>query len=110
MSITCQSHDGTARVSIEGEMTIYTAAELGAVLLPLLADMQNNSDDLAIDLSQVTEMDSAGVQLLMLSKRESQRAGKALHLDGHSQAVLETFELCNLAPYFGDPLILAPDE
>lgn len=110
MPITCQYREGTAHVSIEGEMTIYTAAELAAVLLPLLADMQNSGDDLAIDLSQVTEMDSAGVQLLMLGKRESQRAGKALHLGGHSQAVLETFELCNLAPHFGDPLILAPAE
>lgn len=90
-------------LAITGEMTIYTAAEWSAQLAPLLA----HGADVAIDLSQVTEMDASGVQLLMLAKRETLRSGSHLQLSGHSQAVLDTFELCDLAAYFGDPLVLA---
>jgi anti-sigma B factor antagonist len=93
----------TPLLAITGEMTIYTAADWASQLLPLLSA----GGDLAIDLSEVTEMDAAGVQLLMLAKRETLRAGHQLHLAGHSQAVLETFELCDLAAYFGDPLVLS---
>ncbi|WPP02475.1 STAS domain-containing protein (plasmid) [Pseudomonas sp. HR96] len=87
---------------IAGEMTIYTASDWSTRLLPLLS----SAGDIAIDLSQVTEMDAAGVQLLMLAKREALRNGSRLHLKCHSQSVLDTFELCDLATYFGDPLVL----
>jgi hypothetical protein len=30
-----------------------------------------------------------------------------LRLAGHSRAVLEVFDLCNLAAYFGDPLVIS---
>jgi hypothetical protein len=33
-------------------------------------------------------------------------AKKELHLVAHSQAVLEAFELLDLAAYFGDPLVM----
>ena len=47
---------------IEGELTIFRAMELKPVMLadPLPEE---------IDLSGVTELDTAGVQLLMLAKR-----------------------------------------
>ena len=65
----CQLH-------IEGELTIYTAAETKARLLPLLAQCI----DLEIDLSQVNEMDSAGLQLLILAKRACTERNGNLHL------------------------------
>jgi anti-sigma B factor antagonist len=97
------STTATALLAITGDMTIYTAADWAGQLMPLLGA----GGDLTIDLSDVTEMDASGVQLLMLAKRETLRAGHQLHLAGHSQAVLETFELCDLAAYFGDPLVLS---
>lgn len=93
----------TPALAFAGEMTIYTVAELTGQLLPLLTQ----ANDLEIDLSQVTELDASGVQLLMLAKRETLRSGHRLHLLGHSQAVLDIFELCDLAGYFGDPLVLS---
>ncbi|WP_147482134.1 STAS domain-containing protein, partial [Pseudomonas syringae] len=48
-----------------------------------------------VDLSHVTEMDGAGLQLLAVIQREAGKTGTALHLTGQSQAVTETFELCN---------------
>ncbi|WP_191489167.1 MULTISPECIES: lipid asymmetry maintenance protein MlaB [unclassified Pseudomonas] len=99
MPIICQADTSTPHLGIEGEMTIYTAAQLYAELVPFLA----LASPLDIDLSQVTEIDGAGLQLLMLAKRETLRTGVALQLSGHSQAVLEVFELCDLAGTLGHP-------
>ncbi len=93
---------GTTRVALDGELTIYRAAELKVVLQDALAA----GADLELDLSAVVELDSAGVQLLMLAKRSAHQAGAALRLVSHSAAVQEVFELFNLAPHFGDPIVL----
>jgi anti-anti-sigma factor len=87
---------------IEGDMTIYQAADLKARLESLL----QQPGPLEVDLSAVTEIDTTGVQLLMLAKRCALAAKKELHLVAHSQAVLEAFELLDLAAYFGDPLVM----
>ncbi|KFE57001.1 STAS domain-containing protein [Pseudomonas syringae] len=82
----------TAHVNIDGELTIYTASELSAELLPRLGA----TPQMQIDLSQITEMDGAGLQLLIMVTREASRAGTALTLTGHSKAVLETLQLSGL--------------
>lgn len=103
MAIRVEMKNGLCQLHIEGEMSIYTAAELKAQLLPHLG----LAGDLEIDLSQVSELDGAGLQLLLLAKREAARVGATLHLSWHSRAVLEVVDLCNLAGFFGDPLVLS---
>lgn len=93
----------TATLPIEGEFTIYRAAEWHGALVQALAQAQGA---LTLDLGQVSEMDSAGVQLLMAAKKTARAAGVALHLVGHSPAVLEVFQTLDLAAHFGDPLVL----
>lgn len=88
---------------VDGEMTIYTAADMKARLMPLLAQCQK----LEIDLSQVGEMDSAGLQLLILAKRACADRNGSLHLVGHSPAVLEVLDMCNMTPFFGDPIVIS---
>ncbi|MBM9484741.1 STAS domain-containing protein [Pseudomonas sp. ICBG1301] len=90
MSITCETVGGTARLGIDGELTIYTVAELAAALLPRIGAAPR----LEIDLSQVTEIDGAGLQLLAVIKREAAGNGTDLSLAGQSQAVTSTFQLC----------------
>jgi anti-sigma B factor antagonist len=85
---------------IEGEMTIYRAAELKQALLASL----DRQAVVEIDLSKVTELDTAGVQLLLLAKQTAQGKNQELHLRHHSPAVLEVFELLNLSAYFGAPV------
>lgn len=87
---------------LDGEVTIYRAAELKAVLL---AALQGRSV-LEIDLSGVGEIDSAGVQLLMMAKQAALGQGTDLRLVRHSPAVIEVFELLDLAGHFGDPLLV----
>lgn len=88
----------------EGEWTIYRAHELKAEWQAALAAA---GPTLELDLSGVTELDTAGVQVLMQAKRDAQARACQLRLSRHSAAVLEVFELLNLAPYFGDPLVMA---
>jgi anti-anti-sigma factor len=87
---------------IEGELTIYRAAELKQTLLAAVA--ANEAVD--VDLSQVSEFDSAGLQLLLLAKREAGATGRTLRLVDHSPAVVEVLELFDLAAHFGDPLVV----
>ncbi|AHL33544.1 sulfate transporter [Pseudomonas brassicacearum] len=92
MPLLYETLDDTAQVHIDGELTIYTAADLAAQLLPRLGA----TPQMELDLSQVTEMDGAGLQLLMMVQREAPKAGTQLTLTGHSNAVTETLALCNL--------------
>jgi len=92
----------TSPLRIEGELTIYRAAELKDTLLAAIAA----NDTLEIDLSAVEEFDTAGVQLLMLAKRVATTTGHTLRLTGHSAPVLDVFELLDLSQHFGDPIVL----
>ena len=92
MPLVCEILNDTAHVSLDGELTIYNAAELSAELLPRLGA----TPQMQIDLSQITEMDGAGLQLLIMVTREASKAGTALTLTGHSKAVLETLQLSGL--------------
>ena len=91
------------KVSIEGTMTIYEAATQKRDLLSAF----NSTDELEVDLSGVTEMDSAGLQLLVLLKREAFKEGKQVRLVAHSVASLEVLEVYNLGTYFGDQLVIS---
>jgi anti-anti-sigma factor len=88
--------------AISGELTIYTAAQEKHVLQQLL----ETEDALEINLSQVSEMDSAGLQVLIVLKQEAARQNKKLHYSMHSKAVLDVLEMSNMMAAFGDQVIL----
>ena len=90
------------KLPIEGELTIYTAAELKGKLVEALAAAK----PIEIDLARVDEIDSAGLQVLMLAKREAARIEQPLTLVNHSHAVMECLDMCNLTAAFGDQVIL----
>lgn len=85
-------------------MTIYTAAQIKESLLSTM----EGCAELEMNLGQVSEIDTAGLQLLALAKREAADRNKPLHFVAHSQAVLDMLDLCNLAGAFGDPVVLSP--
>ena len=96
---------GGRRIAVvQGSMTIYEAAAAKPALLGALAE----ATEMEIDLSSVVEMDTAGLQLLILVKRESLKAGKPMRLTGHSEASLDVLDRYNLAGYFGDPVVISP--
>ncbi|MFZ2853343.1 MAG: STAS domain-containing protein [Rhodocyclaceae bacterium] len=103
-----------ARLTLTGEMTIYAAAELHGRLLAALDDCSA----LQIDLSAIEEVDSAGLQLLIVGRQHALATGKPLGLAALSRPVRELLELYGLAGFFGDsalagflgdPPLAAPD-
>lgn len=88
--------------TIAGELTIYTAANEKQVLQEAL----ESTEELEVNLSQVSEMDSAGLQVLIVLKQEAARRKKKLHYSMHSKAVLEILEMSNMTANFGDQIVL----
>ena len=75
-----------------------------------LLDALGSADELELDLMQVGEIDTAGLQLLILLKKEAQRSGKHLAIVAHSQPVRAVIDFCNLAAELGDPLVIPAAE
>lgn len=90
---------GASLLRIEGEMTIYRALELKQTLLARLEE----AAAVEIDLGGVAELDTAGVQILILARKSAQAGQRELRLVAQSPAVAEVLELLNLATDFGDP-------
>ena len=93
-------------LSVENEMTIYTAVQQRKQLVEFLS----SGSELEISLTKVDEIDTAGLQLLILIKHEAAQANKSLRFVMHSAAVLDVLELTNLTSVFGDPLLLVGSE
>lgn len=94
------------RIELEQNLTIYHAADIKARLLGELAAHPT----LELDLSHVGEVDTAGVQLLLLLKREAQRLGKEARIVNHSPAVLEVIDFLHLATRLGDPMVVPSEQ
>ena len=92
---------GRSRLSIAGELTIYRAAELKQQI----ADVLDRYPALDLELSQVSELDCAGLQLLLFAQRIAQAQQGELRFIAPSPTVLEVFRLLQIAP----PAIVPPE-
>lgn len=97
--------DGAAHLILDGPMTIYNALEIKGQLMNGL----RAAPVFELDLSHVSEMDTAGFQLLVLVKRESQRLGHTLRIVAHSPAAREVIDFYNMDAFFGDPMVIPAD-
>lgn len=82
----------TRPLAVEGELTIYRAAELKPQLLAL----PPGEGAVGVDLGQVTDIDTAGVQLLLLAHREARAVSRPWRLVAASAAVQEALTLLGL--------------
>ena len=92
-------------LQLDGELSIYRAAELRDTLLTALAGLGAGAA-LELNLAEVSVLDSAGVQLLLAAQKSAQAARNELRLVARSPAVIEVFERLDLAAHFGDPWLL----
>lgn len=88
--------------ALAGELAIFTAREVHAQLLALV-DAAGEGGEIALDLSAVGEIDTAGLQLLLAAGRQAAAARCRLRLTSASPPVRELFELCGLAELLADP-------
>lgn len=79
----------TRTVTVVGDLTIQTAAEQK----PLLLGGIDGAADVEFDLSDVSEIDTAGLQLLLCAGREAGGLGVRARVGATSQAVAEVLAL-----------------
>ncbi|AZG35413.1 MULTISPECIES: STAS domain-containing protein [Shewanella] len=87
---------------IEGPMTINNAMELKNQFISAL----RASQDLELDLAAVTDIDTAGLQLLIMAKQQQIFVQHNLTLIHHSKTVFEAFEILGLVSWFNDPIVI----
>jgi anti-sigma B factor antagonist len=85
------------RVHVEGELTIYRVAELRVALIQALED----GTDVEMDLSQVTEMDGPGLQLVVATRRLASAEQRGFSVVAMSAAAARVFRLAGLDDAFG---------
>ena len=95
------SGSGPGQLVIEGDLTIYRALELKELLLGALRAAGAARAELCIDLGRVSEIDSAGVQLLMLVRHLAKSHGQAVRLTAVSPAVRSVAEVLCLEEELG---------
>ena len=93
-------------LALTDDLTIYHALEQKNTLL----DALQGTTTLELDLMNVHEIDTSGLQLLILLKKEAHKAGKQVTIVAHSQAVCAAIDFCNLATELGDPLVIPAAE
>ena len=80
------------QLAVEGEMTIFNAS---AIREQLLQGLQANKT-LHVDLSAVTEFDTAGLQLMLASKTLADKQQITLRFTQPAEAVTELLELSGM--------------
>jgi anti-anti-sigma factor len=96
-----------SRLQIQGSMTLSRATELRDAVRDAVG---RQASPVEFDLSDVTDIDTAGVQILLLAKRMAEAEDKELQLVGQSVTVLRTLELLRLDGHFGAPAFFLFDE
>ncbi len=91
-----------ALLSIDGELNIYSATDLRTTLLNRL----DAGKAFNVDLSRVSEIDGAGLQLLLALDREAEHRGTLLTWQGVSSAVMSALELCHISTSFPRPRLV----
>jgi anti-anti-sigma factor len=88
-------------------MTLSRATELRDAVRDAVG---RQASPVEFDLSDVTDIDTAGVQLLLLAKHMAEAEKKELQLVGQSVTVMRTLELLRLNGLFGAPAFFLFDE
>lgn len=96
MPVRVEKDGESGLISVEGEMNIYNANELKEALMKAV----DGEGSVALDLSRVSEMDSSGLQIVLLAWRETDRKGVPFRLAGVSGPVEDVLSLFDLKRLF----------
>jgi anti-sigma B factor antagonist len=88
------SNAPAGQLHIQGEMTIYRAHEVAEALFTAV---RAHDGDVSLDLSAVSELDTAGLQLILMARRLAEANGHCLSIVQPSECVREVLTLCNVA-------------
>ncbi len=99
--VSIKNQGGKCSATVDAEMTIYQIEEIKEKILPVIFE----KGELEIDLSEICEIDSSGVQLLMLIAKERSAKGLPVIFTGHGKPTLDVLELMGLESYFKEPIL-----
>lgn len=88
MAFIREEKDGQVLLKIEGAMTVYEVVSFRDEL----ADCLKTNDGLILDLDDVKDCDTAGIQLLYSALKTAKDIGKAFTVAGFSNAVEAAME------------------
>ncbi len=92
MSISAHRDGDVLNIRVSGEMTIHNARELKKGL----AEHLFSAKDIEMDLTDVSEMDTAGLQLMVLAMKESMDSGmrlKIASLSGPAERIITLYDM-----------------
>jgi anti-anti-sigma factor len=84
MKIERKKSKDTSTLIFEGELTIYNVSQLKE---ELFADYDKLADKIALDLQAVTDIDTAGVQLLLFAKKFFTAVHKSVFITKSNESV-----------------------
>jgi anti-sigma B factor antagonist len=95
MKITRKKTKVSHTLTCDGELTIYTVAAAQKILL---GNLEEAIESIALDLSNVSKLDTAGLQLLLFTKNIMADGNKHFYIkvsNEHVDSVFRTFDLIN---------------
>lgn len=92
MTIDVEEKDGKKVVRLAGRLDTNTAPKLEEAMKPLTA----KKIDLAMDLSNLDYITSAGLRVFLSVHKKQQQAGKALTIHNANESVMEVFVITGL--------------
>ncbi len=98
MEFKSEINDGVCEAVVEGELTIYHVNEFKKGLEKAI----KKSSTVNLNLGGVSEIDTAGFQLLMQAQTACLEDDKEFHLVSVSRAVAEVMDIFGLEMHFGE--------
>ncbi|MES2674760.1 MAG: STAS domain-containing protein [Pseudomonadota bacterium] len=97
MKVTRKNTTSGSNLILEGELTIYTVSLTHA---KLFENHDETIDPVAIDVSNVSEIDTAGVQLLLFAKKIFADNNKRLYLEKSNPQVDSVLNILDVTAHF----------
>jgi len=97
MNITCKKNKSGTVLSLDGDLTIYSVTQAKQ---DLFHDYDNFVSPVALDLKNVSEIDTAGLQLLLFLQKVLTNDHKKIHIAKSNEHVDAVLKNLDVATYF----------
>jgi len=103
MRISVAMQKNTLRVRLGESLDIASAADARSRLL----QVSQSSDNLELDLSSLSDIDTAGIQILLALRQQRTRQGARTRMVHPSQPILDAFGLLGLQHVFDEAVVVS---
>jgi anti-sigma B factor antagonist len=93
MNVSCKNTKSGTELGVDGELTIYSVAQAKQALFE---NYESLVSPVALDLQSVSEIDTAGLQLLLFMQKTLSNDNKKIHIaksNEHVDAILKNLDV-----------------